>query len=221
MLNNIAIYPDEQAVFYREHDDRAYNVEAFLVQYTTMELPFEIIISFLFATFLDIIAGLPITATAFYVVSFNLFCVVNCGESLGIVFNTLIRHTGFAVQIMSVFLSVAQVMGGTIVIGMPGFLQAWNHLSPIKWSVQSLAHIAFNGIEFGCLDNQRLPDGSCPVIRGEDIRKEYELDLELWKACAALGTVTLGYRFIAYLVLKFMREKWYNVFRKINLRRSG
>ena len=216
MLNNIAIYPNERDVFYREHDDRAYNVEAFLVQYTALELPFEIIISFLFATLLDIAAGLPITATAFYVVSFNVLCIVNCGESLGIVFNTLISNGGFAVQVMSVFLSVAQVMGGTIVVGMPSFLQAWNHLSPIKWSVQSLAHIAFNGITFGCLDSQRLPGGECPPIRGEDIIREYDLDLELWKAIVALGAVTVGYRLIAYLVLKFMREKWYNVFRRLN-----
>lgn len=212
MLNNIAIYPDEQAVFYREHDDRAYSVEAFLVQYTALELPFEVLISFLFATLLDIAAGLPITATAFYVVSFNVLCIVNCGESLGIVFNTLISHTGFAVQVMSVFLSIAQVMGGTIAIGMPSFLQAWNHLSPIKWSVQSLAHIAFDGIEFGCLEN----DGAqCVKIRGEDVRREYDLNLELWKACVALGAVTVGYRLIAYLVLEFMREKWYNVFRRL------
>lgn len=65
-----------------------------------------------------------------------------------------------------------------------------------------------------------MPDGSWPTIRGEDIRGEYDLDLELWKVCVALGAVTIGYRAIAYLVLKFMREKWYNVFRKIKLRRS-
>jgi hypothetical protein len=215
MLNNIAVYPFEQAVFYREHDDRAYNVEAFILQYTALELPFEVLISFLFALLADIAAGLPKTAEAFFVVSFNVFCIVNCGESLGIVFNTLLSHTGFAVSVMSVFLSVAQIMGGTVAIDIPSFLQAFNHLSPIKWSIQSLAHIAFDGITFGCLDSQKLANGSCPIQTGEDIRKLYKLDLELWLAIVALGVVTIGYRIFAYVVLKAMREKWYNVFRKL------
>jgi ABC-type multidrug transport system ATPase subunit/ABC-type multidrug transport system permease subunit len=215
MLNNIAVYPFEQAVFYKEHDDRAYDVEAFIMQYTALELPFEILVSFLFAALADIAAGLPRTATAFFVMSFNVFCIVNCGESLGILFNTLISHAGFAVNVMSVFLSVAQIMGGTMAINIPGFLQAFNHLSPVKWSIQSLAHIAFDGISFSCLESQRLADGSCPRQTGEDIRSLYKLDLDLWKAVLALGAVTVGYRIFAYVVLKGMREKWYNVLRKL------
>ncbi|KIW03124.1 uncharacterized protein PV09_05767 [Verruconis gallopava] len=215
MLNNIAIYPLEQAVFNKEYDDRASNVEAFLVQYALLELPFEVLVSFMFSALADIAAGLPKTAMAFFVVSFNVFCIVNCGESLGIVFNTLITHTGFAVQIMSVFLSVAQCMGGTIATQIPSFLQAFNYLSPIKWSIESMAHIAFDGLQFGCLESQRLPNGSCPLLTGEDIRRLYRLDLDLWKAILALGIVTLGYRLIAYIILKALREKWYNVFGKL------
>lgn len=35
MLQNVAVYPDEKAVFYREHDDNAYSVEAFFLQYVS------------------------------------------------------------------------------------------------------------------------------------------------------------------------------------------
>ncbi|KFY21692.1 hypothetical protein V493_07191 [Pseudogymnoascus sp. VKM F-4281 (FW-2241)] len=85
MLQNVAVYPAEKAVFYREHDDGVYSVEAFLAQYTTVEIPFGIVTCVIFAVLADLAAGLPRTAEVFWVVFFNCFCIVTCGESLGIV----------------------------------------------------------------------------------------------------------------------------------------
>jgi ABC-type multidrug transport system ATPase subunit len=211
MLCNIAVYPAEQAVFYREHDDRAYDVEAFMLQYTALEIPFEIFASLIFAVLADIAGGLPRTAAVFFIVAFNCFCIVNCGESLGIFFNTLFSHTGFAVNVTAVFLSVAQIMDGTISINIPGFLQAFNHLSPVKYSIQSLAVQAFRGQKFTCLDFQRLPNGRCPQESGEEVLKLYHLDHNLGMSIMALGIVTIAYRLIAYVVLKAKRERWHKM----------
>jgi len=84
MLQNVAVYPAERAVFYRESDDGAYSVEAFLAQYTSVEVPFEVVTCLVFAVLVDLAAGLPRTATVFFVCFFNCFCIVSCGESLGI-----------------------------------------------------------------------------------------------------------------------------------------
>lgn len=84
MLQNIAIYPNEKAVFYRENDDGAYSVEAFLAQYTLVEVPFEVASCLVFAVLVDIAGGLPRTPKVFFVCFFNCFCIVSCGESLGI-----------------------------------------------------------------------------------------------------------------------------------------
>jgi len=51
MLQNVAVYPIEKDVFYREHDDGTYGVEAFLAQYITLEVPFEIGTSLVFCRF--------------------------------------------------------------------------------------------------------------------------------------------------------------------------
>ena len=84
MLQNVAVYPDEKDVFYRENDDGTYGVEAFLAQYITLEAPFEIFTCLLFAVLVDLAAGLPRTPQVFFVCFFNVFCIVSCGESLGI-----------------------------------------------------------------------------------------------------------------------------------------
>ncbi|KAI0014578.1 ABC transporter, partial [Xylariomycetidae sp. FL0641] len=39
MLQNVAVYPAERAVFYREDDDAVYGVEAFLATYSLLEVP--------------------------------------------------------------------------------------------------------------------------------------------------------------------------------------
>ena len=84
MLQNVAVYPNEKDVFYRENDDGTYGVEAFLAQYITLEVPFEIGTSFIFAILVDLAAGLPRTTQMFFACFFNCFCIVSCGESVGI-----------------------------------------------------------------------------------------------------------------------------------------
>lgn len=111
MLNNIATYPVERDVFYRDYDDRIYGVEAFFLTYISITTPFELISCFVFAVLAVFAVGLKRDAMTYFIITFNAFCITSCGESLGIAFNTLFSHTGFSVNIMSVFLSVAQVMG--------------------------------------------------------------------------------------------------------------
>ena len=207
MLQNVAVYPDERAVFYREHDDNAYSVEAFFLQYTLAELPFEICTCLVFAILTDLAAGLHRTASLFFIIAFNAFCIVNCGESVGIIFNTLFNHTGFAVNVTSVVLSVAQIMGGVMSLNIPPFLQAFNHLSPIKWSIGNLAPYTLRGVVFSCTDAQRLPNGQCPVANGEDVLKLYNLDGNAGLNLLALGICVVVYRLLALLLLKAMRTR--------------
>lgn len=111
MLQNVAVYPGERDVFNRDFDDRVYGVEAFFMSYTVLEVPFEIVSSIVFAILIDLACGLERSAAMFFIVAFNAFCIVSCGESLGIAFNTLFSHSGFSMTCMSVLLSVAQVLG--------------------------------------------------------------------------------------------------------------
>lgn len=84
LLQNVAVYPAERDVFYREAEDGAYGVEAFVAQYTAVELPLEVLTCLVFAVLVDIAGGLPRTPAVFFVCFFNCFCIVSCGESLGI-----------------------------------------------------------------------------------------------------------------------------------------
>ena len=208
MLQNVAVYPDEKAVFYREHDDNSYSVEAFFIQYTLAEIPFEIFTSLLFAILTVLAAGLHRTASLFFIVTFNAFAIVSCGESVGIIFNTLFDHTGFAVNVTSVVLSVAQIMGGVMSLHIPSFLQAFNNLSPIKWSIGNLAPYTLAGVHFSCTDDQRLPNGQCPINDGKDVLNLYNLNRNAGLNLLALGICMVVYRVLAFLVLKAKKTRW-------------
>ena len=208
MLQNVAVYVDEKQVFYSEHDDNAYSVEAFFLQYTVAEIPFEILTALLFALLTVLAAGLPRSATLFFVVAFNCFAIVSCGESIGIIFNTLVSHTGFAVSLISVLLSVAMVMGGVMSLNIPSFLQAFNHLSPIKWSIGNLAPYSLQGVTFTCTDFQRLATGACPIETGDQVLALYGLDHDRRLNLLALALCIVVYRTLAYAILKAKRARW-------------
>lgn len=208
MLQNVAVYPDEKAVFYREHDDNAYSVEAFFLQYTVAEIPFEVFTSLLFAVLTVLAAGLQRTASLFFIVAFNAFAIVNCGESVGIIFNTLFNHTGFAVNVTSVVLSIAQIMGGVMSLHVPSFLQAFNHLSPIKWAIGNLAPYTLTGVHFSCTEDQQLPNGQCPIRDGKDVLNLYNLNGNAGLNLLAVGICVVVYRLLAFLILKAKRTRW-------------
>jgi ABC-type multidrug transport system ATPase subunit len=208
MLNNVAVYPGERDVFYRDHDDRVYGVEAFFLTYTALEIPFEIITSLLFAILTVLACGLERTVQVYFIVVFNAFCIVNCGESLGIAFNTLFTHTGFSINCMSVFLSIAQIMGGVISLNIPSFLQAFNHLSPIKYAIGNMAPYTLRSQRFTCEEWQKLPSGQCPITTGKEVLNLYKLDKDPEMNIMALGICVVVYRGLAYVILKAVKERW-------------
>lgn len=208
MLQNIVVYPDEKQVFYREHDDNAYSVESFFLQYTLAEIPFEIFSSLIWSLLAVLATGLPRTAPLFFVSTFSCFVIVSCGESIGIIFNTFVNHTGFAVSLTSIVMSIAVVMGGVMSLDVPPFLAAWNHLSPVKWSVSALIPYSLDGVVFTCTEYQRLPSGECPIQNKADVEKLYKIGGNKELSVLALGLCAVGYRVLAYVILKIKRTRW-------------
>ncbi|KAI1122767.1 P-loop containing nucleoside triphosphate hydrolase protein [Nemania abortiva] len=211
MLQNVAIYPAERDVFHREDDDAVYSIEAFLATYTILELPFEIASCLVFGVLADFAVGFPRTAELYFVLVFCAFGIVSCGESLGIMFNTVFSHTGFAVNLVSILLSVAQVIAGIISIDMPRVFKIFNYLSPTKYAVAALARFSLDGVAFTCDDAQRLPDGRCAIETGEQVLELYDLDVNGVTNLIALAGTVLAYRLVAWLLLRLVRTKWRSI----------
>lgn len=209
MLQNVAVYPAERDIFYREDDDGVYSVESFLATYTLLELPFEAISCFVFALLADLAVGFPRTALMYFVSAFSCFCVVFCGESVGIMFNTIFSdHTGFAVTVTSIVLSICNIMEGILSINMPALFNAFNYISPLRYAVRVLGPVSLRGQTFTCSGDERLPDGTCFISTGEQVLQLYKLDVDFVVNIAALAGTVVAYRLLAYLLLKLVRTRW-------------
>ncbi|CAI6093545.1 unnamed protein product [Clonostachys chloroleuca] len=208
MLQNVAIYPNERDVFYREDDDGVYGIESFILSYTVLEVPFEVLSCLIFGVLGVIAVGLPRTVTMYFVSVFACFGIVSCGESLGIMFNTLFPHTGFAVNAMGILLSVANTMGGVLSIDMPKLFVYFNYLSPIRYGLRAVAPYSMRGVTFTCNDSQRLQDGSCPIETGQDVLDLYKFTEDPVVNVAALAGCIVVYRLLAWALLRVMRGRW-------------
>ena len=202
VLQNIAVYPVERDVFYREQDDGIYGVTTFLVTYTILELPVMVVASLFFGILIVFGGGLPYTAAAVFVLAFSAFVIVSCGESVGIMINTIFsRNTGFAVNLITVAACISQGLTGVMRIEMPQPLDAFSWINPGRHVVRACLSFAFRGIVFACKDEQKLPSGECPLATGEQVLQLYRLDVDTGVALRGLVAVFVGYRLVAWLVL--------------------
>ena len=94
-----------------------------------------------------------------------------------------------------------------ISLNVPSFLQAFNHLSPIKYAVGNLAPYTLRGINFTCEEYQKI-SGRCPITTGEEALDLYKLNKDPERNIMALGICVVAYRVVAYAILKMVKERW-------------
>jgi hypothetical protein len=70
-----------------------------------------------------------------------------------------------------------------------------------------MAVYTLRGLNFTCEDWQKI-DGQCPITTGEQVLKLYKLDVNPQMNVMALGICAIAYRFLAYVILKIVKERW-------------
>jgi hypothetical protein len=99
-------------------------------------------------------------------------------------------------------------MSGVMSINMPAFLKGVNYLSPLRYAVRNLAPYALSHMIFTCSQEQRLPNGKCPIENGKQVLTLYKLDTDPGMNLALLGVVTVCYRLLAWGLLRVVKGHW-------------
>ncbi|KIY73714.1 P-loop containing nucleoside triphosphate hydrolase protein [Cylindrobasidium torrendii FP15055 ss-10] len=208
LLVNVAVYPTERDIFYREYEDGAYSTEAFISAYTLLEIPSEILAAAMFASLAAIATNLKRSIAFFFITSLN--ALSHSRESLGIIFNTFFsQQGGLALNVANVLLSVSTFMAGLMSIDQPGFFKGLNRISPLGYAVKNLTPYSFRGQTFACTDAQRLPDGRCIISTGEDVLAIYNLEeIDAALNLGAIVVTVVVYRLIAYAILKLAKTRF-------------
>lgn len=203
MLNNLSSYPQERDYFYDEYNDDIVGLNSFFFSYFFIEVPFEIISCFIFTIFMIFVIGFQINAGLFFTIFYGTFMMVNAGESLGISFNTIFEHPGFALNIISVFCSIGVAMAGLLAMTLDGFLKALNYTSPLHYCVMLISNQVFNSsLKLTCTKDETLLTGKCMFSNGKEVLDEYNLKVDMVLYYVLFSVVTVLQRFISWLFLR-------------------
>jgi hypothetical protein len=208
------VFPAERSVLWYEHSDRAYTVEPFFLAYNAIEIPIEIISSFGYTAFALVVVGLNTTWTSFFCMTLVTFCLVNVGESIGLAFCALVDHVGFSVSLTNSVLGVFTVMSGLMSASMPLFLDRLNRISPVPYFTRLMTINEFDSnARFTCTQAE-IQTRNCLYRNGEDVLRlltgnsdvfAFESDKFVFYLVVGCA-ITVSYRMIAYLILKFRAQ---------------
>ncbi|KAE8373975.1 P-loop containing nucleoside triphosphate hydrolase protein [Aspergillus bertholletiae] len=203
MLQNVATFPPEVNVMYRETSEGLYNTEAFVAQYTILELPFEAFSALIFALLLAYAAKLAPEADMFGFLFLSALCTLNSGESISMLFYLAFGHISLAVSCAASLLAIFTVLGGVMTLEPPKVLQWFNYISPNKYAVTSVSILTMRDLIFTCTEEQRDVNGKCLIETGEQALQLYKIDQKsLWLEVLGGVVAMLCWRLLAYGVLK-------------------
>ncbi|KAG5421957.1 hypothetical protein I9W82_001050 [Candida metapsilosis] len=202
-VNNISLYPFERDLFYQEYRDGIYGVTEFGISYLLNELPTEIIPCFFFSALIVFVCGLPRNAAMYFAMFATGFISINCGESIGIFFNSVFKHMEVATNVLSNLIIIAVFMGGTMSLHMPHFFKAMNYLSPMKYAVSICANLGFKNQTFSCNST-----GDCSLKTGQDVLQYYNLEANIGAMFGGIFACFVIYRLLAICSI-YVRVKWF------------
>lgn len=203
LLNNVFSYPTERNLFYQEYKDGIYGVLEFQLAYFFNEVVIELVLCIFFAVMIVFVVGLPRNPGMFFSMIFTGFVSVNCGESLGILINSLFSHEGLAVNLLTVLITLAIFMGGTMSLHMPVFFKAWNYINPMKYAVGICAKLGLANQLFSCAT------GDCTLRTGDEVLRYYNMDNNLPAFFGGLIACFVLYRLIG-VTASYVRVRYYN-----------
>ncbi|KAH3671245.1 hypothetical protein OGAPHI_000468 [Ogataea philodendri] len=208
MLNNMAAYPRERDFFYEEYSDDATNLYAFFASYTLIEIPFEILNALVFSVLLMFVVGFQYDVGLFFAMVYTSGLVVNAGESVGLSFNTVFDHPGFALNVISIICSVGVAMAGLLAMTLDDFLSALNYLSPAHYCVMTVSNLVFTDkLKLYCTKDELVNNGQCLFNTGKDVMDSYNLKVHLKLYLVLIAVVTVCHRLIPLALLRIKLVK--------------
>lgn len=201
LINNIALYPIERDIFYQEYKDGMYGVTEFSLSYLANELPLEIIPCLVFSALIVFAVGLPRTVEMYFSMFLTSFAALSCGESIGILGNSIFDHMGLATNVLLNFAMISIFMAGTMAAKMPAIFNALNFINPMSYAAGLCTTIGFTDQKFTCTTP------TCTLNTGEKILQSFGFPGNILPiSVGALVACIVFYRAIAIFAL-FVKVK--------------
>lgn len=204
VVNNIATFPIDRDLFLREHADGLYSALPFFVVYMVSEFATASLSSSLAGLWIVFGTGLRHDSSALFTCVVVMFCCLFTGETVGIVFNSTVRHAGFSLNLVIALYQMISLVGGLLFVAMPPWVKMVCAYSPVTFAARALAISQFTPDErFECA--RFAPH--C-LRTGSDVLDMLGLgDVgSLEGNVGRLVLLSIAYRIAAFVVLKIFLE---------------
>ncbi|KAJ4705444.1 ABC transporter family protein [Melia azedarach] len=180
----IFTFPQERAMLSKERAADMYRLSAYFLARTTSDLPLDLFLPVLFLLVVYFMAGLRMSAYAFFLSMLTIFLSIVAAQGLGLAIGATLMDLKKATTLASVTIMTFMLAGGYFVKKVPVF---------ISW----IRFMSFNYHTYKLLLKIQYEDIS-PTVNG------MKTDCGLIEV-GALVAMVFGYRFLAYLSLRRMK----------------
>ncbi|KAF8305817.1 hypothetical protein DL93DRAFT_2232864 [Clavulina sp. PMI_390] len=167
--NNVAIFPLDRQVFFHEYQSSArYSAQTFIIAFTLVELPFQILSSLLWVVFMNVVTGMQTNARIFFEDAIVSFALQSFGESLGIAFASFYDSTGLELQIVSTVITALTQSCGIVSVTVPRWLSDLAWATVMKSAGRVIAINECIGLRINCTEAD-IASGACFAQTGEEL----------------------------------------------------
>eukprot|EP00741_Cyanophora_paradoxa_P012559 tig00020614_g12136.t1 len=200
----LSVFWAEKAVFRREQAQRMYSTAAFFLSKVMVELPFQVVLPFIFSVVIYWLIGFQNTGEKFWTFALVIILMSNCGHALGICVAAVAGEFEVALVVTPTLIMPLMIFSGFFVNngGIPVYFDWIKYISPMKYGFEVLVKNEYTGLEGLTCDPAK---GAClsRTGRGEEIITALGMDDGITiGACLAILVGMYGFLvLLAYLAL--------------------
>ncbi|QRW07787.1 ABC transporter [Ceratobasidium sp. AG-Ba] len=203
LLNCIAIFPKDRDLYFHEYrSSAAYSEATFILGFTLVALPLEIMAALLFTVVTNIGAGMQTSARIFFEYAFAIFALQSNGESFGIAFACVTNSLGLSVSLVSTFITILVQLSGLISVSIPTWLSDIAYATTMKYAARVIAVNESIGLQLNC-PPETIQSGECLVQNGQQLLDllGFSNDLRTGRYLGILVALAIAYRAVAWAFL--------------------
>ena len=222
IFNTINTFVLEKAIVMRERQAKSYYLSSYYCTKIITALPIDIFTPLLFACIVYWIVGLNPDPFAFFMFCFITVAVSLAAIGLGFCVGSIAPTVDAASAMAPTFMVLMILFGGFYINteNIPDWIEWLSNVSTIQWTFAAFCINEFKGVEFVCDDISMNSDNSSGsqqgdegcVRTGEQVIELLSFDsYTLWECVGYLFILMAVFHVIAFLVLRFNKEKYLNV----------
>lgn len=143
-------FPTEFQMLVKERQSGMYRLSAYYVARTASDLPLDCLLPSLFTWILYWMAGLRLSAGAFFCTWFSVVLIVLTAQSMGLLIGANVINPKNGQTIATIFMLSTMLVGGYYVRGIPVWISWLKYVSFIYWGWNLLLKIEFRFRGFAC-----------------------------------------------------------------------